>query len=319
MNIVGTCNDPALIGILSVTRKILEIIQIVVPILLLISISLTFMKLVAKPDEKKYLKNIKNSIISTFIIFFIPIFINVLFNAMGESNTVSSCWQMAGTIKQDAVYMPIEETPKKTIFTDPDEYEQGIQIKKLEQLIYYSQMNYPGTPFCTGGNDVAKMGCGSVSYAMIASSYNNPTFEPVNVSNWFCQNKLGETDGGLTNAAATASDAAKHFGLRYTILFDKSGSDDMNYGTSYNPTEGNAMLQAVQNGKAVMFGMPRHWSVLGPHPSCSENQFYLYNPGRPTSNGCYTPQELFNFTYNYGNYCNTIAWCGWDIAIAFSN
>ena len=141
MNIVGTCNDPALIGILSVTRKILEIIQIVVPILLLISISLTFMKLVARPDEKKYLKNIKNSIISTFVVFFIPILINVLFNAMGESNTVSSCWQMAGTIKQDAVYMPIEETPKKTIFTDPDEYEQGIQIKKLEQLIYYSQMN----------------------------------------------------------------------------------------------------------------------------------------------------------------------------------
>ena len=319
MNIVGTCNDYALIGILSVVRKILEIIQIVVPILLLISISITFMKLVARPDEKKYLKNIRNSIVSTFVVFFIPMFINVLFNAMGETNSVSSCWQMSGNIKQDAVYMPIDEKKKSTIFTDPDDYEKGIQIKKLEQLIYYAQTSYKGVPFCSGGNDVAATGCGPTSYAMIASSYVNPAYEPVTVSKWFCDNKRDQSDGGLTNAAAIASDAASHFGLRATVLFDKSGSSDMNYGTTYNPNEGNQMLQAVQNGKAVMFGMPRHWSVLGPHPSCSENQFYLYNPGRPTSNGCYTPQELFQYTYNYGNYCSTIAWCGWDIAIAFSN
>ena len=79
------------------------------------------------------------------------------------------------------------------------------------------------------------------------------------------------------------------------------------------------MLKAVNSGKSVMFGMPGHWAVVGPNKECPSSKFYLYNPGRPTSNGCYSPEELFQYTYNYSNRCRIKNWCGWDIAIAFSN
>ena len=122
------------------------------------------------------------------------------------------------------------------------------------------------------------------------------------------------TDGGLRNEAVVNSQTLNAFGLNGEVIFGNGTYS----GTSYNASSGNAMLKAVQDGKAVMFGMPGHWAVAGPNEKCNNNQVYLYDPGMSSRNGCYTPQELFQLTYNSRNRCNTTGICGWDIGIALS-
>ena len=314
MNIVSSCSDFALVGILSVVKQILQLIQIVGPILLTVSLSINFIKLVNRPDDKKIPAKIRNSIIALFVVFFVPLITNVVFGMLDDSTPLSSCWEMAGKMNHNATYIPVDDRRSSSIIGDPSNYEDG--KKKIDQLVYYYQANYGDTPFCSGKHTVASSGCGAVSFAMIASTYSNPSFEPRNVSKWFCANKPSLSNGGLNEDAIPTRDTLSHFGLKGEVLFDKTGGSSYNYGTTYNSSEGSAMLKAVNAGKSVMFGMPGHWSVVGPNKECSNDKFYLYNPSRPTANGCYTPQELFNYTYNYSNRCQTTGWCGWDVAIA---
>ena len=319
MNIVSSCHDYALVGVLAVVKKLLSLFQIIAPILCIISLTLIFIRLIQDPDNKKYVKQIHNCLIALFMVFFVPVFVNVLFGILGESTSLSSCWELANNVHTTATYVPIDDRGKTSILYDPSTYEEG-KGKILEQLIYYSQPSYPDVPFCSGGNTVANAGCGAVSFAMIASSYVHTGYNPRVVASWFCTNKPNLSNGGLDEDAVTSSDTLSHFGLKAEVLFDKTKTQNSkNYGTSYNSAEGSRMLRAVNSGQSVMFGMPGHWAVAGPNVQCSSDKFYLYNPSRVTSNGCYTPEELFQYTYNYSNRCTNTGWCGWDTAIALSN
>ena len=318
MNIVSSCSDAALMGIMAVVRKILEIIQIAGPILCTISLSITFIQLVQRPDDKKLVPKIRNSIIALFMVFFVPVFVNVFFGMLDDSNTLSSCWEAAEHMNTAPTYISIEERNTQNIIQGSDSYKNESK-KSMDSLTYYNQSDYMSTPMCAGEKTIANSGCGVVSFAMIASSYSNPKFTPEVVGTWFCQNYRSLTDSGLDEDAVTKNDTLSHFGLKGEVLWDKTGGSSYNYGTTYNSSEGSAMLRAVNSGKSVMFGMPGHWSVVGPNSQCPNTKFYLYNPSRPTSNGCYTPEELFQFTYNYGNRCTRTGWCGWDVAIALYN
>lgn len=91
------CSDAALIGIIDIIRKALDLFQIVVPILLLTMIIFQLVKLVINPDEKNGLKKITNRIIATVIVFFLPILVNLLINYLpaGENFQFSACWRTA--------------------------------------------------------------------------------------------------------------------------------------------------------------------------------------------------------------------------------
>ena len=315
MNIVSNCQDYAMVGVLAIVKNILNVFQIVAPILCIISLSIIFLKLVRDPDNKKLLSQIRNSIIALFMVFFEPVFVNVTFGMMGESTAVSACWEMAGNVNSKATYIPIDDRGKTSILYDPDVYKTG-GAAGLEELIYFSQGNYSDIPFCSSGKTLANSGCGAVAFSMIASSYVNTSFTPKVVANWFCSNHFQYSDGGLEDEAIMAGNTLEHFGMSANIIFDKTNQSSKNYGTNYNSVEGSNILRAVNAGKSVMFGMPGHWSVAGPNIECSSDKIYLYNPSRPTSNGCYTPEELFNYTYNYNNRCKKTGWCGWDVAIS---
>ncbi|MBP5679415.1 MAG: hypothetical protein J6X28_06290 [Bacilli bacterium] len=317
MNIVSSCTDYAMVGVLSVVRRILSLFQIIAPILCIISLAITFIHLMRDPDNKKLLKKIRNSIISLFVVFFIPTIVNATFSILDDSTPISSCWQLANYTYSAGTYVPVDDRERTSFLDDPGSYASGSNQKKgIKELVYYNQHSYADVALCGGSNNVSNAGCGIASFAMIASTYVNPAYEPRMVAGWFCQFKRRLTDGGLNEDAVSAMDTLAYFGLKGEVLYDKTDQSGLNYGTSYNSKEGNAILQSVNAGKSVMFGMPGHWGVAGPHESCNNTQVYLYNPARPTSNGCYTPEELFSYTYNYGNRCYNTGWCGWDVAIA---
>ncbi len=87
-----SCSSPALAVTLRALRKILSIIQIVGPILLIVSLSIQLTQMMASPDDKKLPKKIFNSILATVLLFFIPLFIEIVMGWMGQNFTISACW-----------------------------------------------------------------------------------------------------------------------------------------------------------------------------------------------------------------------------------
>ena len=69
MNIVNSCHDYALVGVLAVIKRLLLMFQIIAPILCIISLTITFIQLMSNPDNKKLLSKIKNTIIALFMVF----------------------------------------------------------------------------------------------------------------------------------------------------------------------------------------------------------------------------------------------------------
>lgn len=321
MNIVSSCSDYSMVAVLAVVKRILSLFQIIAPILCIVSLLITFFNLVRDPDNKKHLAKIKNTMHALFAVFFVPIAVNVVFGMLDDSTPLSSCWEMANYTYQSPVYIPVEERDRTQVLTNPSDYASGTKKTggNIKELNYFSQYDYPDVPFCSGTNNVYESGCGVACFSMIATTYSNPAHEPRSVANWFCQNKYALSDGGLNEDAVSASNTLAHFGLTGQVLFDKTNQSGLNYGTSYNSSEGSSILNAVRAGKSVMLGVPGHWVVAGVNEKCSSDQVFLYNPSRVTSNGCYTPEQLFSYTYNYSDRCTKKTWCGWDVAIALSN
>ena len=130
-SVVGNCcSDAGIAAILDVLRRVFDLIQIIVPILLIICACIEFTRLVMDPNRKDGLKRIKNMFVAAVVVFFIPIFVDAVLNMMPNSFTVSSCWSQAKSVaestrKQDFSYIVIDEQELISPFVNPDEYEKG--------------------------------------------------------------------------------------------------------------------------------------------------------------------------------------------------
>ena len=155
LNIALGCSDPSMASILSATKKIISLIQIIVPILLIIGMSIHIMNLMKNPDDQKAKKKIINSIIAAVLVFFIPMFINVVMAMIGNNTSFSSCWNNAVVnISREVTYIPIEDGQKKSngFIVDPSEYEKGKPKPKPSSSTGTSTSgNREGTTY-TGGS-----------------------------------------------------------------------------------------------------------------------------------------------------------------------
>ena len=95
LDVMETCQNEALSTVLPIVKSIMGIIQIVVPIALLVSFSISFVKLSINPEEKDSFRKLLNKIIAAVIIFLLPIIINVVIGLVGETTEFSSCWNNA--------------------------------------------------------------------------------------------------------------------------------------------------------------------------------------------------------------------------------
>ena len=124
INITSTCSDSILIPFLSILKKVLNIIHIIVPLLLILSVTLTVTKLMQDPDDKKAPKKIINSVIAIVLIFFLPTFLDVVINLTGEDDNLTNCLNINQSQNNiSSSYQEIEEGEKKKIITGT--YESG--------------------------------------------------------------------------------------------------------------------------------------------------------------------------------------------------
>ena len=138
LNFLATCNaefgnccsDPALVSLLSITKNLLDLIQIIAPILLLCGATWHLIKMMQNPEEKKGFSKIRNSFLAAAIIFFIPMLVDVVLNMAGNSG-VGGCWQSAknsGLGKTGTyIYTSEDQKNRKNMFTNSDQYEAGVE------------------------------------------------------------------------------------------------------------------------------------------------------------------------------------------------
>lgn len=135
--ILYSCNDYAILPLIKVLRNMLLVIQILAPILLIISIGIIVLKSVTSDlkEDKKVKNKIFNAFIACTILFLIPAIIGVTLNAVGNgvsgaNLSIANCWAAADNYnpKVSTKYInPHSDSNKEAtkVYTNPEDYEPG--------------------------------------------------------------------------------------------------------------------------------------------------------------------------------------------------
>ena len=119
LDAIEGCSSSSMSLIIDAFKSILLIIQIVGPIALIIAITLDFIKLTADPDNKEIKKKISNSIIATIFLFFIPFIINFTMSLLGNSFSITACWNSAKSYQPSSGgYYTIDDDKRTKIIDD---------------------------------------------------------------------------------------------------------------------------------------------------------------------------------------------------------
>lgn len=119
-----SCEEIVFGSSMFIVKNVLNVIMIVAPILLMISLTIFFIKSMANPDEKKNFSKVRNSVIALMIIFFIPVIVNIVMSILGEKYELSSCWINAKSPSTNVSYVDVDGKTKKSVIYK-GEYEKG--------------------------------------------------------------------------------------------------------------------------------------------------------------------------------------------------
>ncbi len=119
--------EGALNNIFYIIKNIMNIIMIVAPILAIIAFSVLLIKMTMSPEDKKIIKNLSNSLKALVIIFFIPIFLNIVMYALGENTDISKCYLNSSKVDTNSKYNSslYKDKEKKSVTYNPRDYEKG--------------------------------------------------------------------------------------------------------------------------------------------------------------------------------------------------
>lgn len=119
------CNDTGLQNLLAITKRILTFIQILGPLLCMISLVIIFVQLINNPEEKKLKGKIKNCLIALVLLFMIPVLVDAAMKLADDSLKISSCWNNAESNMEGSEYIESGEKRKTGFLVDPGSYENG--------------------------------------------------------------------------------------------------------------------------------------------------------------------------------------------------
>lgn len=121
----SVCSDYALAAILIILKRVLNFMQLFVPIILIISVTVSLVKKVLNPEEggrNGSMKNITNAFMAAIIVVFLPFIVNLTMSTISEYGevgvredgklsavNVTSCWQVADS-KQEALDSSLQST-----------------------------------------------------------------------------------------------------------------------------------------------------------------------------------------------------------------
>lgn len=107
-DLAGVCSDYGIAYILVIVKKFLNVIYIIGPIVALVGLTYHLIRLMSNPDSKKAKPAIKNWIIAFFMLFLVPMLINLVMGLFDGKFQFATCWNNAeelyGTISDSSEY-----------------------------------------------------------------------------------------------------------------------------------------------------------------------------------------------------------------------
>ncbi len=131
---LGTCcSDYGLVSLIDIIRTAFSYIQLIIPIILIVMITVQLIKLTINPEEKNGTKKITNKLIGAIICFFLPILIDIIVGWMPSNQQfqVASCWQEAKIshevlkLQKSTYIKQNDDTERKSLIINPGKYNPG--------------------------------------------------------------------------------------------------------------------------------------------------------------------------------------------------
>ena len=160
---ITECTDYGLAAILSIFKRILNIIHLVVPIILIISCTIGLIKLVISPEEEKGKKGLITKFSAAIIVYFIPFIVQLILNLIPMATTdngayqtfsLGSCWQDAERMQEimDLSEKSTSSTIKSSsarvaLFDNKDKYKIKSQTPTKGAILLIAGHSYK--PYCS--------------------------------------------------------------------------------------------------------------------------------------------------------------------------
>ncbi len=130
LNIVETCTDYGLVGIIRILKNILNFVQLIGPILAGIALVIILTKLVLNPEDKKLIKKLRTSVLALLFLFAVPVIVNAFMLMLDDSFELTTCWNYADKeIVLDSKYYNLNNGGPSKILPNPSDYENGNERK----------------------------------------------------------------------------------------------------------------------------------------------------------------------------------------------
>ena len=186
----NNCSDYALANLLNTVHKIINMIAVIVPILLILSIIFSLLSFIINVDQKNKGKKIIQKVAAAIIVFFIPTIVDTTMslldyaggNIKSDNFQVASCWTIASKSSEKiekADYNSGAGTSKSkkssstnSVTGDLSNLKKAANGSSKKHLDwkhlsrYYQSGQYSGNSVCANGsgNTVGSGACGLCSY-----------------------------------------------------------------------------------------------------------------------------------------------------------
>ena len=160
-NLGTCCKDYSLVAILAITKNILNIIQFVVPIILIIAGTIQFVQLTVNPELKDGFRKVLNKLIAAIIIFLLPLLVDVILSTTSSNFSVASCWKQSNVISSENVFSKgsYVNTPdeENSVWMDPITFSMAVNLGDDDSDSGYGD----GTGSHSSGGESSSSGTGS--------------------------------------------------------------------------------------------------------------------------------------------------------------
>ena len=162
---LGTCcTDYGLLNILDILRQILNLIQLIAPIILMTALAIQFTQLLVNPDDDKKKKSLLNKFIAALLCFFVPFFVDLALGMIPSdigSFQLGACWDTARitreVLKQEnSTYVSTTNKTPQSFLLMPDDYDDpevnGGNGSATGQAIVAYAKEFVGQSYSYGGS-----------------------------------------------------------------------------------------------------------------------------------------------------------------------
>lgn len=288
-DIKSCCNDYGLANILASIKEALNIIHIIVPILLIVSLAIGFIQLVINPDDKKKPKMVFTKIICAVLVFFLPYLVNLSLSLLdGEAYQLSACWKSSEALREEmasreSVFVSTDERPSQSFIMEPGDYDFAtITENDFTDFSHLERYNQTGTyanhSVCSGGgNSVAGTACGLSTYMAARYVLTGKDTDFMNFCHEACRTGLYNGNGSSWNVLSSNDFYPNTYGI-------VSSSISSNYNSYISTLQSGGVVsvligQGYANTGSGGFNSTanQHFILLAKYDS-GKDQIYVYNP-----------------------------------------